>query len=156
MHWTFARDQVIRRGRVRGKAWRSIAAELELPIDVVMRHAVDDLGLPAASHASALDRVPLTKHQEAVIRKLRAERYSWTVIAGCLGLRAWQIDGHARRLGLAGDNVKHDTKPRTEPPPLPSLDARPPLPPGHPLTWASITAGTCLEGTPYPLDLIAR
>lgn len=30
------------------------------------------------------------------------------------------------------------------------LDSRrDPLPPGHPFTWALITAGTSLEGSPY-------
>ena len=27
---------------------------------------------------------------------------------------------------------------------------RPPLPPGHPDTWGRITAGTCIDGAPYP------
>jgi hypothetical protein len=30
------------------------------------------------------------------------------------------------------------------------LDARQPLPAGHPDTWGLITRGTCLEGMPWP------
>ncbi len=33
---------------------------------------------------------------------------------------------------------------------------RDPLPAGHPITWALITAGTCLDGSPYGLPVTRR
>ena len=35
----------------------------------------------------------------------------------------------------------------------PGPDDRSPLPPGHPDTWGRITAGTCIDGTPYPFPV---
>ena len=38
----------------------------------------------------------------------------------------------------------------------PGPDDRPALPSGHPDTWGLITAGTCIEGAPYPFPIFAR
>ncbi len=32
----------------------------------------------------------------------------------------------------------------------PGQNDRPPLPPGHPVSWSLLTDGTVLEGEPYP------
>jgi hypothetical protein len=36
---------------------------------------------------------------------------------------------------------------------VPESRDRPPRPPGHPACWGLITAGTLLEGEPYPLPV---
>jgi hypothetical protein len=38
----------------------------------------------------------------------------------------------------------------------PGPDDRPALPSGHPDTWGLITAGTCIEGAPYPFPVFVR
>lgn len=38
----------------------------------------------------------------------------------------------------------------------PGPDDRPALPSGHPETWGLITAGTCIEGAPYPFPVFLR
>lgn len=43
-------------------------------------------------------------------------------------------------------------EPLTEEP----LAEREPLPAGHPDSWGAITAGTLLDGTPYPLPFFTR
>ena len=37
----------------------------------------------------------------------------------------------------------------------PGPDDRPALPSGHPDSWGLITAGTCIEGAPYPFPVFA-
>lgn len=38
----------------------------------------------------------------------------------------------------------------------PGPDDRPALPSGHPDSWGLITAGTCIEGAPYPFPVFIR
>jgi hypothetical protein len=38
----------------------------------------------------------------------------------------------------------------------PGPDDRPALPSGHPDSWGLITAGTCIEGAPYPFPIFTH
>lgn len=46
--------------------------------------------------------------------------------------------------------------PAEDEPGVASADEREPLPPGHPVSWGALTAGTLLEGVPYPLPVFDR
>jgi hypothetical protein len=84
-----------------------------------------------------------TPEQDALIRRQRILGVSWDVIAAELGRSRFAVIAHAReinahRLGPAKVVVEQ----------LPERGAEP-LPAGHALSWASITAGTVLEGSAF-------
>ncbi len=89
-----------------------------------------------------------TQAQDTQIRRLRAEGGSWETIAAALGLNRWTVIERGRRIGARPPRRQHAAPPEDL--------ARPPLPAGHPRTWSSLTAGTVLEGTPYPLPVFPR
>ena len=82
---------------------------------------------------------------DARLLHLRALGRPWHSVAVELGVGRNAAIERARRLGLQPVT-------RIQPPPRPVVERidRPPLPPGHPVSWQVITAGTCLEGEPYP------
>lgn len=85
-----------------------------------------------------------TESRDARLTHMRARGLSWDVIAAALGVSRNSAIERGRRIGAR----------RPEPPPAdpePEDADRPPLPPGHPTSWGTIVAGTCLEDTPYPL-----
>lgn len=88
---------------------------------------------------------------EAVDTRLlqgRAEGLSWQAIANEVRVGRNAAIERARRLGLAPAT-------RVQPAPSPAVERidRPALPPGHPLCWQAITAGTALAGEPYPFPV---
>ena len=89
-----------------------------------------------------------TQAQDTQIRRLRAEGVAWDTVAAILGLARWTVIDRGRRIGAF-------RPPRQSVPPQDDL-ARDPLPAGHPRSWGVLTAGTVLEGTPYPLPVFAR
>lgn len=89
-----------------------------------------------------------TNAQDTQIRRLRAEGASWDTIAAILGHTRWAIIDRGRRIGAR-------PPPREFVPP-PEDPGRDPLPAGHPRSWDVITAGTVLQGTPYPLPVFLR
>ena len=60
-----------------------------------------------------------------------------------------RMDGSGRSLVFS--SPKHQPSKLISPVPsnCPTGDDRPPLPPGHPLSWELLTLGTMLEGSPY-------
>ncbi len=104
--------------------------------------------------------VPLTfgfRHEEAAlragvvwtaalderVRTLRRAGLTWDALALDMGLGRNTVLERGRRLGA-------QKLPRQRiVPPAEALD-RPPRPPGHPECWGLITAGTVLDGAPYP------
>ena len=79
------------------------------------------------------------------LKRLRAEGDTWDAIAAALGISRNAAIERGRRIGA-----------RLPPPeyvPEPADPERPPLPPGHRVSWDALTAGTCLAGTPYPLPV---
>jgi hypothetical protein len=74
---------------------------------------------------------------------LRAAGASWDSIAVDLRLGRYTVVERGRRLGA---------RKTAQPAPAMPIEARdrPPLQAGHPACWGLITAGTVLEGTPYP------
>ncbi len=89
-----------------------------------------------------------TDAQDTQIRRLRAEGAAWDAIAALLGLTRWSVIERGRRIGARPPPP--DTTPRPEDP------DREPLPAGHPVSWNALTAGTVLDGTPYPLPVFLR
>ena len=88
-------------------------------------------------------KLPWTDAQDAQIRRLRAEGADWDGIAALLGLTRWAVIERGRRIGAR--------LPPADFIPAPEDLDRDPHPPGHPLTWGAITAGTVLADTPYPI-----
>ena len=89
-----------------------------------------------------------TDAQDTQLRRLRAEGACWDAIAAALGLTPWATIARGRLIGA-----------RLPPPdfvPPPEDPLREPLPAGDPRTWGPITAGTVLEGSPYPLPVFPR
>ena len=89
-----------------------------------------------------------TQGQDNQIRRLRAEGASWDAVAATLGLSRWTVIDRGRRIGAR----------RLPPQAAPPAEDRErvPLPAGHPRTWSILTAGTVLEGVPYPLPFFSR
>ncbi len=86
-----------------------------------------------------------TQTADARLLHLRALGQSWHAVASELRIGRNAAIERARRLGLQPVT-------RIQPPPRPPAERtdRPALPPGHPLSWQAITAGTCLAGEAYP------
>jgi hypothetical protein len=91
-------------------------------------------------------RIVWTDAQDTQIRRLRAEGASWDTIAATLGFTRWTVIERGHRIGAS--------RPPPEATPPPEDPARDPLPPGHPRSWAAITAGTVLEGVPYAVPSV--
>jgi hypothetical protein len=83
--------------------------------------------------------------------RLRQEGKSFRFMAKAFGLGRTTITERVRRLGLdipaTPGPQPRAPQPRASQPE--ADDARAPLAAGHPISWGLITAGTCLEGSPY-------
>lgn len=82
------------------------------------------------------------------IRRRRLEGANWQTIAAELFIDPLLVAARGQLLGVA-DPRESDLAPEEDP-------AREPLPPGHPRAWNTITAGTVLQGEPYPLPWFRR
>ena len=89
-----------------------------------------------------------TASQDAQIQHLRAEGVSWDSIAASLAVTRWSAIERGRRLDVP-------RRPARVPPDRDAPD-REPLPPGHTVSWTALTAGTVLDGIPYPLPCFPR
>ncbi len=88
---------------------------------------------------------PWTQAEDNQIRRMRLEGATWDAIAAALHVTRWTAIERGRRIGT-----------RRPPPdfrPPPDDLTRDPLPAGHPRSWGAITAGTVLDGEPYPLPV---
>lgn len=93
------------------------------------------------------EKLVWTDCRDTALRSLRAAGTPWERIAGELGISRNAALERARRIGIRRQ------MPVPVPRPVPEDPNRPPLPPGHPVAWSVITAGTLLEGTAYPLPV---
>jgi hypothetical protein len=81
------------------------------------------------------------------ILRRRAGGVSWDMIAAALGITRWAAIERGHHIGAQLQRARL---------PVPEDDAtapdpaREPLPPGHPISWDAVTAGTSLAGTSYP------
>ena len=82
-----------------------------------------------------------TPSADSTVLQMRGDGAPWPAIARYLQVGRSAVIERARFLGVRSKTRFPPTKPR---PIVPRID-RPPLPPGHPLTWGAIT-----EGIPYP------
>jgi hypothetical protein len=86
----------------------------------------------------------------AIIVTMRASRETWDAIAGQIGTTRTTLTKQAVRMGLWTRGITTgDTTPKAMRAEDPDR-YRAPYPAGHAETWGVITAGTCLEGFPYP------
>jgi hypothetical protein len=91
------------------------------------------------------ERVAWTPSMDEALRRVRAKGATWDAAAAALGLGRETVRERGRRIGaerplaLAVPKVERGE------------DFRPPLPPGHEVTWGLLTSGTVLEGEAYPL-----
>ncbi len=104
-----------------------------------------------------------TPSRDTALRRLREEGASWDGVAHALGVSRNTALERGRHVGLLSGG---GARPRATHAPTPIAPARPvvpsdqrlPLPAGHPHSWGAITAGTLLDGAPYPvwsLDVVA-
>jgi hypothetical protein len=89
-------------------------------------------------------RIAWTPGLDSQIRDLRREGVTWDRIADSLGLGRNTVLERGRRIGARRPPGRQAVAAAEEP------RDRLPRQAGHPDTWGLITAGTVLEGEPYP------
>ena len=96
-------------------------------------------------------RIIWTHQADTEILNLRRAGVTWDAIAHRLavGRNSVLARGQALLRGTADPPAAAAVEPAA-PATAPRTTDRPPLPPGHPVAWALLVEGTCLEGTPYP------
>ncbi len=90
-------------------------------------------------------KIQWSAHADQQLRQMRDHGVTWHAIAAQLRAGRSAVIERARRLGIPPTLL---TASRPASPPCRA--DRTCMPPGHPLTWAAITAGTILDGEPYP------
>ncbi len=90
-------------------------------------------------------KIQWSAHADQQLRTMRDHGGTWHIIATQLQIGRSAVIERARRLGIPPAPVSS-----SRPVPVPCRADRTCMPPGHPLTWAAITAGTILDGEPYP------
>ncbi len=90
-------------------------------------------------------RFEWTQTRNRQVMDMRRAGATWDTVAAAIGVGRNSVIDHARRLG-----VRKRSGVGVPPPPPREASDRPARPPGHPDTWELITAGTVLEGSPYP------
>jgi hypothetical protein len=92
---------------------------------------------------------PWTEAELTTIVRMRSAEppAPWDRIARAIGLSRWTVIEKGYTLGFR----KRQAAPHREAVPVaPVVERDPePLPPGHPLSWGALTAGTVLEGARY-------
>lgn len=92
------------------------------------------------------EKLVWTDQRDAQLKRMRVERASWDAIAAALGISRNAAIERGRRIGARLPPPGHVAE--VEDP------ERPPLPPGHRVSWGAIVAGTSLADTPYPLPMV--
>ena len=91
------------------------------------------------------ERVTWTASMDERLRKWRLAGATWDAIAVAFGLGRETVRERGRKIG-----AKRCMFP-SGPCFVEGTAARPPLPPGHEISWGLLTRGTLLEGEDYPL-----
>jgi hypothetical protein len=105
-------------------------------------------------------RINWTADADTMLLGLRRDGTTWDAIAAAIGVSRNAAIDRGKRLLLAEGSPAlaaarlpaRPAAPRPPPGP-PSMEERPPLCAGHPVTWELLIAGTCLEGAPYPFPV---
>lgn len=84
-----------------------------------------------------------TDDQDHLIR----QGIPWPIVARRIGLCRWTVRERARKLGLLPEVPALSNPARLAD--EPADDRRASYPPGHPVTWGALIAGTCLDGVEY-------
>lgn len=89
-------------------------------------------------------KIEWTEQRDDLLTALRAEGATWDGIAARMRVSRWAVLERGKHLGIWRPAPAATVKPATR-----AMDSDP-LPPGHPVSWGAITAGTWLSGQPYP------
>jgi hypothetical protein len=92
------------------------------------------------------EKLVWTDQRDAQLKRLRVQGAAWDAIAAALGISRNAAIERGRRIGARLPPPEHVSE-ADDP-------ERPPLPPGHYLTWGAIVANTCLADVPYPLPVL--
>jgi hypothetical protein len=97
---------------------------------------------PEQTLEAAMTKLEWTAARDGLLRRLRAEGRAWAEIAAELGVTPAMARERGRRIGAPA------------PPPAARMVhedlSRPPLPAGHPRSWALLVDNTVLAGTGWP------
>src|SRR5271155_1597203 len=91
-------------------------------------------------------QVVWTAALDSEVRALRTAGLTWDAVAREMRLGRNTVLERGRRIGAR--RPRQHSEPATE-----EAADRPAKPAGHPDTWGLITAGTVLEGAPYPFPV---
>ena len=84
---------------------------------------------------------------DAAVRDAIENKRPTRPLAEKWGMAEWTVRDRGRRIGAIP--IGGVPRTREEEVYAERQEVRFPLPPGHPITWHAITAGTCLEGVSY-------
>lgn len=84
-----------------------------------------------------------TEDRDKLLIALRAEGRSWGSIAALMGISRWSAIERGNQVGARKPELPQGAADSGD-------SGRPPLPPGDPVSWGAITAGTVLAGAAYP------
>lgn len=86
-----------------------------------------------------------TEKKDSAIKDMRVCRMSWDAIAETVGTTRIEAKQRGAEIGaLMNLTISDDANPEREA-----------LCSGHPMTWGSIIAGTCMAGAAYPVQVRA-
>lgn len=91
-----------------------------------------------------MQRIVWTDALDAKLRALRFAGVTWDAIAVLMSMGRNSVLERGRKIGARRENQVIPLPEPEEPRDRPCLEA------GHPRTWGMLTAGTSLEGSPYP------
>lgn len=90
-----------------------------------------------------------TDEMDAKLVQMRLDRHTWQEISDALELGMETVRERGRRI-----NAQRRPLPPLEPVELSgNVNGRPPFPPGHPVSWSLLIAGTVLDGMVYPMPV---
>lgn len=105
-------------------------------------------------------RINWTEQADTMLLGLRHDGTTWDAIAAAIGVSRNAAIDRGKRLLLAAGSPElaaarlpaRPAAPKAPPGP-PSMEERPPLCAGHPLSWELLLAGSCLDGAAYPFPV---
>jgi hypothetical protein len=133
--WSDDMDSELRAGRSRGWSWDKCAESIGVHVRTAQSRAAV-LGLPSCRFVQMVGRAVRPGHaafdtmEDFALRLMAAQGATAQRIAYRFGTLACIVSDYCagRDIRLAGEGE---------------------LPPGHPISWGIITAGTVLDGSPY-------
>jgi hypothetical protein len=105
---------------------------------------------PHIDRNSGMGRVSWSAQADVILTRMKLDGLSLRAMASACGLSRSAVATRVAQLGLTLPRRPVMTKANPNATAKSAIDvARPPLPAGHPISWALITQGTSLEGAEY-------